>query len=242
MNGSNRGTNADAVRCGQVRSGAVTRSTRGASKSDCPELLTARFTVRIRAPEPGFVFRTALPAVRRALRGSNAAAARLRALVAVAAALLAWTLQDIAVWGLLIERRHQDHDALLGARYQALHQAVLVALVVAGVLYLSRTRWLAGWYAGAVWTLAYAGPADLGYYALALRPQPGAFPWLDDPGHLLVLFHPATGAALLGSSVLWLTFWALMLVAPAVIRRAARAAAAPPGRGCAVRTATPPGP
>jgi hypothetical protein len=148
-----------------------------------------------------------------------------RAALAVAFALLLWTAQDIGVWYLFIERRGLDHDPTIGAVYQQLHELVLLALVVAGVLTLRARPWLAAWFAGATWTLAYSGLADILYYWLALRPLPGTFPWLDGWSHILVIGHPATGASLLASSALWAAVWALALVVSS--NPWARVAAAP---------------
>lgn len=141
---------------------------------------------------------------------------RRRAVAAAAVALLAWSAQDVLAWGLFVEHRHLDHDVDLGNVYQQLHQAVLLALIVAGVLWLARHRWLAAWFAGATWTLAYSGLCDLLYYWLAGRGLPGTFPWLDGSGHILVLFHPATGAALAASALTWLTLWAAALAASGI--------------------------
>jgi len=71
------------------------------------------------------------------------------------------------------------------------------------------SRWSL-WYAGATWTLAYSGLADVLYYVLDRRPVPAVLPWLDS-FHPLVLFHPATAGGLVISSALWAACWLALL-------------------------------
>jgi hypothetical protein len=133
---------------------------------------------------------------------------RVRAVAALTVSLLTWALSDVQIWNRIFERGHLDHVAAYDAAYQVGHHTVLVGLLVVGVVALS-SRWSL-WYAGALWTIAYGGLADVFYYLLDWRPLPDALPWLD-AGHPLVLFHPVTQPALIASTALWLALWGASL-------------------------------
>jgi hypothetical protein len=135
-----------------------------------------------------------------------------------AAALLAWIVSDVQVWQRIFEADHVDHIPALEHAYQAGHLTVLYGLIAVGVvLQLGRPLW-AAWYAAAVYTLAYSGLADLGYYVLDRRPVPATMPWLD-LGHPLML-HPVTAGSAWLSSALWAVVWlATLAVGCALSRR-----------------------
>jgi hypothetical protein len=144
-----------------------------------------------------------------------------RAVLTVAIGVLTWSVQDAIAWRLLSERWRFDHDPVRGAIYQVVHQDVLVALIAIGAILLARSPWHAAWCVAATWTLCYGGLADALYYWIALQPIPQSLPWLDDPGHIVVLFHPATADSILLSSGVWLTIWTLALLLGNVTYRAA---------------------
>lgn len=123
---------------------------------------------------------------------------RRKALVAVTAAILLWSIQDAIIWrGWFDGRPWSAADDL----YQFWHQALLVLLIVVGMALL-RGVW-AVWFAASTWVLANSGLPDVLYYWLALKRIPETLPWLDQT-HPLVLVHPSTAASVLVSSALWL--------------------------------------
>lgn len=129
-----------------------------------------------------------------------------RAVVATAATLLIWSVQDILIWQRFFEGRPWTANA---DWYQYWHQTFFLLLIVLGCVWI-RSPW-ALWFALASWTLANGGLADILYYLLALRPIPAALPWLDTL-HPLILFHPATTGSVLTSVAVWVIFWCGTLV------------------------------
>jgi hypothetical protein len=123
-----------------------------------------------------------------------------RAIIAVIGAILVWSIQDAIVWRNWFEGRPELFQS--AELYQFWHQATLVALLIAGMLWVSGRAWQL-WFAGATWILANSGLPDVLYYWLALQPIPKKLPWLDIT-HPLVLGHPATSWTVVGSSILWL--------------------------------------
>jgi len=153
-----------------------------------------------------------------------------RAVLTVAIAVVAWSVQDAVVWRLLSGRWRFDHDPVHGAIYQVVHQDVLVAFIAIGAIWLARSYWHAAWFVAATWTLCYGGLSDALYYWIALQPIPETLPWLDDPGHIVVLFHPATTGSILLSSAVWVTIWTVaLLLGNLTCRAASRWARTPSG-------------
>ena len=153
-----------------------------------------------------------------------------RSVSTVAIGVLTWSVQDAIAWRLLSQRWRFDHDPVHGAIYQVAHQDVLVAIIAIGAIRLARSRWHAAWFVAATWTLCYGGLADALYYWIALQPIPQTLPWLDDPGHIAVLFHPATAASILLSSAVWVTIWTVALLLGELTGRTASSWARTPTR------------
>ena len=128
---------------------------------------------------------------------------RAKVVLAVGAAILLWSVQDILIWQRIFEARHLwQYDGM----YQFWHYAFLIGILVVGSAWL--TRWQAIWFAAATWTLANSGLADVLYYWLDRKPIPETLPWLDTL-HPLIFFHPATTSTVLMSSLFWVGFWLL---------------------------------
>jgi hypothetical protein len=135
----------------------------------------------------------------------------------VAVALLTWIWSDVQVWQRIFEANHVDHIPALDQAYQQGHLTVLYGLVAVGVIFQLGRPLLAAWYAAAVYTLAYSGLADVGYYVLDRRPVPATMPWLD-VAHPLML-HPVTAGSAWLSSALWAAAWLVALVVVTVVTR-----------------------
>jgi len=123
-----------------------------------------------------------------------------------------YALSDVLLWQRIFER----HDiAQFDAQYQTGHVTTLVALIGVGVVLLWDVRLYALWYAGALYSLAFGGAADVLYYWIDHRAVPTATPWLND--NPFILFKPAGGWSLVASAVIWAVGWLTALwVAPIV--------------------------
>jgi len=111
------------------------------------------------------------------------------AALAVLVSLLTYSYSDALIWGHIFEA-HRLWWA--DPEYQAGHKVVLDGLLGLGALALLSQGWRWSlWYVAAFYALSQSGAADLLYYWLDGRAVPAVMPWLDTPGHLLML-HPAT--------------------------------------------------
>lgn len=124
---------------------------------------------------------------------------------AMVGAILLWSIQDAIIWRGWFDGRPWSRTVDL---YGFWHQAFLVALIVAGLLFLRGIYAL--WFAASTWVLSNSGLPDVLYYWLALKRIPMTLPWLDQT-HPLVLFHPSTPASVLASSAIWLLLCSLPL-------------------------------